>query len=218
MKAIFYRNFQYEKWYFLLYIFLFIACFFINFTVIFEKTVIFNQIYIMFIALVSVHCLNNAMYINKQSSQIFYMSLPISKVDTVKGHYLYNLILTIVSFLMVLIIAFIEQDTIYVQAGIFIVATNLLTISIGYRNHAQVSSDQLFIWLVCFIYGFIGLFYFSVYANRNFPFSNVLGWKIFLNFTPLIFMTIAVITWIIMFKKAINMAKSDKITIYGGVR
>lgn len=218
MKAIFYRNFMYERGYYLAYLICFVLTFFAQFTIGFENIEIINFVPIYFIAIVALHCINHAILLNKQSSQIFYNSLPISKRDIVKAHYLYNLLLTIVSFVLIIIIAIYKNDTIFLQAAIFIVATNLFTLSIVYPTYAHVNINQLGAWVLGAMYGIFAMFYFGIYSNRSYAFSEVLGWKIFLYYTPLILLMIAVTTWIIQFSRAINNAKKDKITIYGGVK
>ncbi|RIL51543.1 hypothetical protein BUY93_04940 [Mammaliicoccus fleurettii] len=218
MKAIFYRNFQYEKGYYLLYLLCFILTFFSEFTFSVNGNGLFNFVPIYFIAVVSVHCINNAIFLNKQSSQIFYNSLPISKIDIVKAHYLYNLLLTTISFVMVTIIAIYKQDTIFIQGAIFIVATNLFTLSIVYPTIAQVNHNQFGAWILVGMYVVFTMFYFGIYSNRSYPFADVLGWKIYLYFLPTILLIIAMTTWIIKFNKAIHKAKNDKINIYGGIK
>lgn len=217
MKAIFYRNFQYEKGYYLLYLTCFILTTFANFTISYESAAILNFVPIYFVAIVSVHCINQAILLNKQSSQIFYNSLPVSKIDIVKAHYLYNLMLTVISFIMIIIIAIFKHDTIFLQAAIFIVATNLFTLSIVYPVVTHINNNQLGAWILIAMYGMFTMLYFGVYSNRSYPFSDVLGWKIFLYFTPSILFTFAVIIWIVQFNKAIHKAKQDNVTIYGGI-
>src|SRR5699024_6579985 len=198
---------------------------------------IINFVPIYFIATVSIHCINNAILLNKQSSQIFYNSLPISKIDIVKAHYLYNILLTIISFVLIIIIALYKiymifinanvflikialykNDTIFLQAAIFIVATNLLTLSIVYPTYAHVNINQLGAWILGAMYAIFAMLYFGTYSNRSYAFSEILGWKIFLYYTPSMLLIVAIIIWIIQFSRAIHNAKKDKITIYGGVK
>ncbi|WGZ44265.1 ABC-2 transporter permease [Mammaliicoccus lentus] len=218
MKAIFYRNFMYERGYLLVYFIGFVLTFFAQFTFGYENIEIINFVPIYFIATVSIHCINNAILLNKQSSQIFYNSLPISKIDIVKAHYLYNLLLTIISFVLIIIIALYKNDTIFLQAAIFIVATNLLTLSIVYPTYAHVNINQLGAWILGAMYAIFAMLYFGTYSNRSYAFSEILGWKIFLYYTPSMLLIVAIIIWIIQFSRAIHSAKKDKITIYGGVK
>jgi hypothetical protein len=218
MKAVFYRNFQYEKGYYLLCLICFGLIFITKFTVSFQIIELMNVVPIYFVATVSVHCINHAIFINKQSSQTFYMSLPISKVDIVKGHYLYNLLVTGISFMMIMVIASLKQDTIFLQAGLFIVATNLFTLSIIYPKFAHLNINQLGAWLLVAMYCIFTMFYFGIYSNRSYPFSEVLGWKIFLYYTPAIILLFVAIIWSIQFSRAIKQAKQDQITVYGGIK
>ncbi|MCY1028604.1 hypothetical protein OWI80_08530, partial [Mammaliicoccus sciuri] len=121
MKAVFYRNFQYEKGYYLLYLICFGLVLLTKFTVSYESIEFKNAVEVYFVAVVSIHSINHAIFLNKQSSQIFYMSLPISKVDIVRGHYLYNLLVTGISFIMIMVISFVNQDTIFFHTELFIV-------------------------------------------------------------------------------------------------
>ncbi|WP_353463551.1 ABC-2 transporter permease [Mammaliicoccus sciuri] len=218
MKAVFYRNFQYEKGYYLLYLICFGLVLLTKFTVSFQSIEILNLIPIYLVAVVSVHCINHATFLNKQSSQIFYMSLPISKVDIVRGHYLYNLLITGISFMMIMVIAFVKQDTIFLQAGLFIVATNLFTLSIVYPTFAHLNGNQLGAWVLFAVFGIFIMFYFGIYSNRHYPFAEVFGWKIFLYYTPAIILLIVAIIWSIQFSRAIKQAKQDQITVYGGIK
>ncbi|WP_232059888.1 hypothetical protein [Mammaliicoccus vitulinus] len=118
---------------------------------------------------------------------------------------------------MIIIIAIFKHDTIFLQAAIFIVATNLFTLSIVYPVVTHINNNQLGAWILIAMYAIFTMLYFGVYSNRSYPFSDVLGWKIFLYFTPSILFTFAVITWIIQFNKAIHKAKQDNVTIYGGI-
>uniref|UniRef100_UPI00374D4F0D ABC-2 transporter permease n=1 Tax=Mammaliicoccus sciuri TaxID=1296 RepID=UPI00374D4F0D len=177
-----------------------------------------NVLAVYFVAVVSVHSINHAIFLNKQISQIFYMSLPISKVDIVKGHYLYNLLVTGVSFIMIMVIAFIKQDTIFLQAGLFIVATNLFTLSIVYPTFAHLNINQLGAWILVAMYGIFTMFYFGIYSNRSRQFADLLGWKIFLYYTPAIILLIVAIIWLIQFSRAIKQANQDQITVYGGIK
>ncbi|WP_425255481.1 ABC-2 transporter permease [Mammaliicoccus sciuri] len=218
MKAVFYRNFQYEKGYYLLYLICFGLVLLTKFTVSYQSIEFKNAVEVYFVAVVSIHSINHAIFLNKQSSQIFYMSLPISKVDIVKGHYLYNLLVTGISFMMIMIIAFVKQDTIFIQAGLFIVATNLFTLSIVYPTFAHLNINQLGAWILVAMYGIFTMFYFGIYSNRHYPFAEVLGWKIFLYYTPAVILLIVVIIWSIQFSRAIKLAKQDQITVYGGIK
>ncbi len=218
MKAVFYRNFQYEKGYYLLYLICFGLVFITKFTVSFQSIELMNVLAVYFVAVVSVHSINHAIFLNKQSSQIFYMSLPISKVDIVKGHYLYNLLVTGISFMMIMIIAFVKQDTIFIQAGLFIIATNLFTLSIVYPTFAHLNINQFGAWILVAMYGIFTMFYFGIYSNRYRQFAEVLGWKIFLYYTPAIILLIVAIIWSIQFSRAIKLAKQDQITVYGGIK
>jgi len=177
-----------------------------------------NVLAVYFVAVVSVHSINHAIFLNKQSSQIFYMSLPISKVDIVRGHYLYNLLVTGISFMMIMIIAFVKQDTIFIQAGLFIIATNLFTLSIVYPTFAHLNINQLGAWILVAMYGIFTMFYFGIYSNRHYPFAEAFGWKIFLYYTPAIILLIVAIVWSIQFSRAIKLAKQDQITVYGGIK
>ncbi|WP_436896483.1 ABC-2 transporter permease [Mammaliicoccus sciuri] len=218
MKAVFYRNFQYEKGYYLLYLICFGLVLLTKFTVSFQSIEFKNAVEVYFVAVVSVHSINHATFLNKQSSQIFYMSLPISKVDIVRGHYLYNLLVTGISFLMIMVIAFVKQDTIFIQAGLFIVATNLFTLSIVYPTFAHLNINQFGAWLLVAMYGIFTMFYFGIYSNRHYPFAEAVGWKIFLYYTPAIILLIVAIIWSIQFNRAIKQAKQDQITVYGGIK
>lgn len=218
MKAVFYRNFQYEKGYYLLYLICFGLVLLTKFTVSYESIEFKNAVEVYFVAVVSIHSINHAIFLNKQSSQIFYMSLPISKVDIVRGHYLYNLLVTGISFIMIMVIAFVKQDTIFIQAGLFIVATNLFTLSIVYPTFAHLNINQFGAWILVAMYGIFTMFYFGIYSNRHYPFAEVLGWKIFLYYTPAIILLIVVIIWSIQFSRAIKLAKQDQITVYGGIK
>ena len=177
-----------------------------------------NVLAVYFVAVVSVHSINHAIFLNKQSSQIFYMSLPISKVDIVRGHYLYNLLVTGISFIMIMFIAFVKQDTIFIQAGLFIVATNLFTLSIVYPTFAHLNINQFGAWILVAMYGIFTMFYFGIYSNRHYPFAEAVGWKIFLYYTPAIILLIVAIIWSIQFSRAIKLAKQDQITVYGGIK
>lgn len=117
MKAVFYRNFQYEKGYYLLYLICFGLVFITKFTVSFQNIELMNVLAVYFVAVVSVHSINHAIFLNKQSSQIFYMSLPISKIDIVKGHYLYNLLVTGISFIMIMVIAVVNKTQYFYKLG-----------------------------------------------------------------------------------------------------
>ncbi|MCD8797349.1 ABC-2 transporter permease [Mammaliicoccus sciuri] len=218
MKAVFYRNFQYEKGYYLLYLICFGLVLLTKFTVSYESIEFKNAVEVYFVAVVSIHSINHAIFLNKQSSQIFYMSLPISKVDIVRGHYLYNLLVTGISFIMIMVIAFVKQDTIFIQAGLFIVATNLFTLSIVYPTFAHLNINQFGAWILVAMYGIFTMFYFGIYSNRHYPFAEVLGWKIFLYYTPAIILLIVAIIWSIQFSRAIKLAKQDQITVYGGIK
>jgi hypothetical protein len=177
-----------------------------------------NVLAVYFVAVVSVHSINHAIFLNKQSSQIFYMSLPISKIDIVKGHYLYNLLVTGISFIMIMVIAVVKQDTIFLQAGLFIVATNLFTLSLVYPTFAHLNINQFGAWILVAMYGIFTMFYFGIYSNRQYQFAEVLGWKIFLYYTPAIILLIVAIIWSIQFSRAIKQAKQDQITVYGGIK
>lgn len=218
MKAVFYRNFQYEKGYYLLYLICFGLVLLTKFTVSYQSIEFKNAVEVYFVAVVSVHSINHAIFLNKQSSQIFYMSLPISKVDIVRGHYLYNLLVTGISFIMIMVIAFVKQDTIFIQAGLFIVATNLFTLSIVYSTFAHLNINQFGAWILVAMYGIFTMFYFGIYSNRTRQFAEVLGWKIFLYYTPAIILLIVAIIWSIQFSRAIKLAKQDQITVYGGIK
>ncbi|WP_206166848.1 ABC-2 transporter permease [Mammaliicoccus sciuri] len=218
MKAVFYRNFQYEKGYYLLYLICFGLVLLTKFTVSYQSIEFKNAVEVYFVAVVSVHSINHAIFLNKQSSQIFYMSLPISKVDIVRGHYLYNLLVTGISFIMIMVIAFVKQDTIFIQAGLFIVATNLFTLSIVYPTFAHLNINQFGAWILVAMYGIFTMFYFGIYSNRTRQFAEVLGWKIFLYYTPAIILLIVAIIWSIQFSRAIKLAKQDQITVYGGIK
>ena len=218
MKAVFYRNFQYEKGYYLLYLICFGLVLLTKFTVSYQSIEFKNAVEVYFVAVVSVHSINHAIFLNKQSSQIFYMSLPISKVDIVRWHYLYNLLVTGISFIMIMVIAFVKQDTIFIQAGLFIVATNLFTLSIVYSTFAHLNINQFGAWILVAMYGIFTMFYFGIYSNRTRQFAEVLGWKIFLYYTPAIILLIVAIIWSIQFSRAIKLAKQDQITVYGGIK
>lgn len=218
MKAIFYRNFQFEKWYYLAYLIIFILTSITSFGVSIKGTEILHITPAIFIGLVSMHASNLGNFLDKQNTTILFNSLPVSKLEIVKAHYLYNLMLTGISFIMVMIIAAIQKDTIYVQAAIFIVATNLLTISTIYPYHVHLYSLKYFAWILLIMLAFLGMFYFSIYNNRHYPFHEMLGWKIFLYYTPSIFLIFTVILWIMKFTKAIKRAKSDELTIYGVIK
>ncbi len=218
MKAVFYRNFQYEKGYYLLYLICFGLVLLTKFTVSFQSIEFKNAVEVYFVAVVSMHSINHAIFLNKQSSQIFYMSLPISKVDIVRGHYLYNLLVTGISFIMIMFLAFVKQDTIFIQAGLFIVATNLFTLSIVYPTFAHLNINQFGAWILVAMYGIFTMFYFGIYSNRTRQFAEVLGWKIFLYYTPAIILLIVAIIWSIQFSRAIKQAKQDQITVYGGIK
>lgn len=218
MKAVFYRNFQYEKGYYLLYLICFGLVLLTKFTLSYQSIEFKNAVEVYFVAVVSIHSINHATFLNKQSSQIFYMSLPISKVDIVKGHYLYNLLVTGISFMMIMIIAFVKQDTIFLQAGLFIVATNLFTLSIVYPTFAHLNINQFGAWILVAMYGIFTMFYFGIYSNRSRQFAEVLGWEIFLYYTPAIILLIVALIWSIQFSRAIKLAKQDQITVYGGIK
>ncbi|MCY1051173.1 ABC-2 transporter permease [Mammaliicoccus sciuri] len=218
MKAVFYRNFQYEKGYYLLYLICFGLVFITKFTVSFQNIELMNVLAVYFVAVVSVHSINHAIFLNKQSSQIFYMSLPISKVDIVKGHYLYNLLVTGVSFIMIMVIAFIKQDTIFLQAGLSIVATNLFTLSIVYPTFAHLNINQLGAWILVAMYGIFTIFYFGIYSNRSRQFADLLGWKIFLYYTPAIRLLIVERRGGRQGRRARNQDKNENITVYGGIK
>lgn len=217
MESIFYRNFVYEKWYYLLDVIIFIAIITSVDQMIFktDEIPIFTW---AFVGLVSVHCISNANYINKQSSQIFYNSLPVSKVDIVKGHYLYNLLLTVISVIAIICIGLIQQNMLFVQIALFIMTTNFLPLSIAYRHHAQVESSQMGAWIVYIIVAVIAMFYVPIYINIPEEALEKFEWLIFVHYMPLTLAIVSVIIWIVSFATALKKAKHDKITIYGGVK
>ncbi|WP_323704314.1 ABC-2 transporter permease [Mammaliicoccus sp. Dog046] len=215
MKAIFYRNFQFEKWYYLAYLILFILTCITSFGISIKGIEILRFTPAIFIGIVSMHASSLGEFLSKQNNTILFNSLPVSKIEIVKAHYLYNLMLTGISFLMVMFIAVIYKDTIFVQAAIFIVGTNLLTISTIYPYHVHLNSLKFIAWVLILMLAFFGMYYFSIYNNRAYPFHEMFGWKIFLYCTPSIFSVLTVILWIRKFTKAIKRAKLDELTIYG---
>ncbi|GGI42427.1 ABC-2 transporter permease [Mammaliicoccus stepanovicii] len=218
MKAIFYRNFQYEKWYYLSYFILFSLSIISTFKIPYIVDDLLSYVKFWFIGCMSLHIYNHAVLIKKQSSQIFYNSLPVSKEEIVKSHYLYNLLLTMISFVLILVIAIFNQDVIYLQAALFIVCMNLSILIMIYPYQVNVDHSTLAVWIMLGIYAFIAMFYFGIYSNRSFPFYENLSWKIPLDYSPLLLTILMVIFWMMSFKKAIQKAKMDKVTIYGGVK
>ena len=60
----------------------------------------------------------------------------------------------------------------YFFSAIFIVATNLLTLSIVYPTYAHVNINQLGAWILGAMYAIFAMLYFGTYSNRSYAFQK----------------------------------------------